>query len=130
MGLINLDDTRSAASAPAVSDEPHVQIERRTKLHRGRQVGTTKANHDRVCVAIDNLGIMVISIFDAVLALDLVFGHLDHLTTIGCDTGRDGETWQFANRRSRETVDRVSTDLEINIVTRKHLLRSQTFKAS
>ena len=57
---------------------------------------------------------MRISVCDRVLACDLLLCTLDHLATIRGSTRWDRETRQLSVECTRETVDRVGTDLQIS----------------
>ena len=45
---------------------------------------------------------------------------LNHLTTIRGNTGRDGKTGQLPDRRAREPIDGVRTDLQRQLPTVQH----------
>lgn len=78
---MNFVVTRSAASLPktkSVSVSCFNQEMKLTKSHDSLQILRTKFDHDRVSVTIDDFGVVIVSVYDGILSLDLL-----HATGLG-----------------------------------------------
>lgn len=51
--------------------------------HGSRQIWDSESHHDRICVSVNDFGVVIVTILHAVFCLDLLLRELDHLTTEG-----------------------------------------------
>ena len=96
-----------------------------TELHRFEDGGDAELDHDRVCVAVDDLGVELVAIVDGVPLLHLVLGELDHLPAEGRHALRDLQTGQLSDLSSGEAVNGVGTDLQGQLPTVENLQRNR-----
>ena len=161
MGLTNFAVTRSAASLPKKNCQLLSWNcgfcswkKKHTQSHNLGKIIWPKPNHDGISITINNLSVMRMSIGDAVFSFHFLSSSiphectqgrwaspptnllclLNHLPTIRRDTRRDSQTREFPNRRTREPIHRIGTDLYktnwVGLVPSKMWPKKNTLRAS
>ena len=87
------------------------EFKRCTESHGFLQCFDAKFDHDRVGITVNDVRVVRVPVLLRVLGLDLALRRFNHLSAERRRALRDLDAGQFSDRRARETVHRVGTDL-------------------